>query len=77
MGYVDELTARLKWCKQRARKAGNPADQELWKERAIRVGLLIASQLIEMNVRSPNTPREAIVDRHSRNTQALSTSSNP
>ncbi|KAG8904442.1 hypothetical protein FRB99_001777 [Tulasnella sp. 403] len=47
-GYLDELYALLRKCKSRSRIAENETDVEMWKERAVRVGLIIASQLLEM-----------------------------
>jgi len=48
LGYLDELTFLLKSCKRRARSARSEGEREMWKERAVRIALIIASQLIEM-----------------------------
>ncbi|KAJ3904997.1 hypothetical protein F5879DRAFT_879679 [Lentinula edodes] len=50
MGYLDALNALLRKCKLKARKApkSDPTISSMWKERAARVSLIIASQLCEM-----------------------------
>ncbi|KAH7926041.1 hypothetical protein BV22DRAFT_1128532 [Leucogyrophana mollusca] len=51
MGYIDALYALLGKCKSKARAAKAAADNEalsMWLERAARVCLIIASQLVEM-----------------------------
>ncbi|RDB20833.1 Trafficking protein particle complex subunit 12 [Hypsizygus marmoreus] len=49
MGHLDALYALLKKCKKKARKEkGNETAVAMWKERATRVCLIIASQLVEM-----------------------------
>ena len=61
MGYLDALAALLRRCKTKARaaarprgssKLGDPSAAAMWTERGARVCLIIASQLIEMKVRS-------------------------
>ncbi|KAG8966701.1 hypothetical protein FRC03_011449 [Tulasnella sp. 419] len=47
-GYLDELMILLNKCKKKARGSSAATDVEMWKERAVRVGLIIASQLLEM-----------------------------
>ncbi|KAG8963515.1 hypothetical protein FRC00_006074 [Tulasnella sp. 408] len=48
-GYLDELYVLIAKCKRRSRAAQlGSADEEMWKERAVRVGLIMASQLLEM-----------------------------
>ncbi|KAG9000753.1 hypothetical protein FRB95_009504 [Tulasnella sp. JGI-2019a] len=47
-GYLDELYALLRTCKKRSKTATIATDVEMWKERAVRVGLIMASQLLEM-----------------------------
>ncbi|KAG8966001.1 hypothetical protein FRC05_002921 [Tulasnella sp. 425] len=48
-GYLDELYALIAKSKKRSRAAQvGSADEEMWKERAVRVGLIMASQLLEM-----------------------------
>ncbi|KAI0075300.1 hypothetical protein K474DRAFT_1599988 [Panus rudis PR-1116 ss-1] len=51
MGYLDELTGLLGWCKSMARRACAKRDEAavgMWKERGARLCLIMASQLIEM-----------------------------
>jgi hypothetical protein len=58
MGYLDALSALLRKCKRKAREAAmvtkDEAEaqeiKEMWKERGARVSLILASQLVEMNV---------------------------
>lgn len=53
MGYLDALAALLHRCKSKARSAKtDPAAAAMWRERGARVCLIIASQLIEMKVRT-------------------------
>lgn len=52
-GYLDELYRLLNKCKKYSRAATSDADIEMWKERAVRIGLIIASQLVEMKVIHP------------------------
>ncbi|KIO34155.1 hypothetical protein M407DRAFT_240765 [Tulasnella calospora MUT 4182] len=48
-GYLDELYVLIAKSKKRSRAAQpGSADEEMWKERAVRVGLIMASQLLEM-----------------------------
>ncbi|KAG8883876.1 hypothetical protein FRB97_005714 [Tulasnella sp. 331] len=47
-GYLDELYALLRKCKMCSKSATSATDIEMWKERAVRVGLIMASQLLEM-----------------------------
>ncbi|KAG8971722.1 hypothetical protein FRB90_010413, partial [Tulasnella sp. 427] len=48
-GYLDELSVLISKCRKRCRAAQlGSADEEMWKERAVRVGLIMASQLLEM-----------------------------
>ena len=51
-GGVDELTSLLKRCKLAARKAGKEKVEEsrLWKERGMRVGVVIAGVLVDSGV---------------------------
>lgn len=53
--YLDQLVALRKTCLFRARSAsktgGDPTEGDVWKERYSRIGLLIASQLLEMQAR--------------------------
>jgi len=51
-GGVDELTSLLKRCKLAARKAGKEkvAESRLWKERGMRVGVVIAGVLVDSGV---------------------------
>jgi len=49
-GYTDALGALLRRCRRRARIARNDADHQMWIERAARVGLIAASQFIEIKV---------------------------
>lgn len=56
MGYLDVLTALLNKCKTKARQAlGDETTTSMWKERGARVILIMASQLVEMKVKSPIT----------------------
>ncbi|PFH51779.1 hypothetical protein AMATHDRAFT_141723 [Amanita thiersii Skay4041] len=52
MGYLDALCALLQKCKDKARRAGREALAEetaaMWKERGVRICLIMASQLMEM-----------------------------
>jgi hypothetical protein len=51
MGYLDILYALLKKCKLRARSSKSEGDDtslSMWLERAARMCLIIASQMIEM-----------------------------
>ncbi|OBZ74047.1 Trafficking protein particle complex subunit 12 [Grifola frondosa] len=51
MGYLDALTALLRRCKTKARRAkSDAAGTAMWQERGARVCLIIASQLVEMKV---------------------------
>jgi hypothetical protein len=50
-GYTDALGALLRRCRRRARIARNDADHQMWIERAARVGLIAASQFIEIKVK--------------------------
>lgn len=55
MGYLDALAGLLGLCKTKARAANAKADSMtagMWKERGARICLIMASQLIEMKVRS-------------------------
>ncbi|KAI0285811.1 hypothetical protein BGY98DRAFT_909570 [Russula aff. rugulosa BPL654] len=47
-GYTDALGALLRRCRRRARIARLDADRQMWIERAARVGLIAASQFIEI-----------------------------
>ncbi|KAH9995547.1 hypothetical protein BJV77DRAFT_942843 [Russula vinacea] len=47
-GYTDALGALLRRCRRRARGARTDADHQMWVERAARVGLIAASQFIEI-----------------------------
>ena len=49
-GYTDALGALLRRCRRRARTARLDADRQMWIERAARVGLIAASQFIEIKV---------------------------
>lgn len=57
--YLDQLAALRKICVKRALDAARSEvsndDVELWKERGSRIGLLIASQLLEMQVTLAST----------------------
>lgn len=59
--YLDQLAALRKTCVKRAldatRSEVSNDDVELWKERGSRIGLLIASQLLEMQVTLASTDR--------------------
>lgn len=50
-GYLDELTTLLRLCKRKARKSISLEEKDLWKERAARTGMVMASQLLEMQVK--------------------------
>jgi len=54
MGYLDALSGLLRKCKVNARTMGrtDPTTLAMWKERGTRVALIMASQLVEMKVRS-------------------------
>ena len=53
MAYLDALSALLRKCKSRSRRArGDQAAVAMWKERGARLCLILASQLVEMKVRS-------------------------
>ncbi|KAH7070899.1 hypothetical protein BKA62DRAFT_741091 [Auriculariales sp. MPI-PUGE-AT-0066] len=47
LGYLDELGSLLQTCKARA-KISDREDMEMWKERAARICLMLATQLLEM-----------------------------
>jgi tetratricopeptide (TPR) repeat protein len=47
-GYTDALGVLLRRCRRRARGARVDADHQMWVERAARVGLIAASQFIEI-----------------------------
>ena len=47
-GYLDDLVLLLRKCKKKLKMASNPTDVEMWKERAVRMVLVMASQLLEM-----------------------------
>ncbi|KAF8498609.1 hypothetical protein F5888DRAFT_1690439 [Russula emetica] len=49
-GYTDALGSLLRRCRRRARIARLDADRQMWIERAARVGLIAASQFIEIKV---------------------------
>jgi hypothetical protein len=49
-GYTDTLGALLRRCRRRARITRLDADRQMWIERAARVGLIAASQFIEIKV---------------------------
>jgi trafficking protein particle complex subunit 12 len=64
VGYLDEVVGIMKECRSRARtcdskevrmKKGNEGEKErekaMWVERAARMALIVASQLLEMGVR--------------------------
>lgn len=59
--YLDQLAALRKTCVKGALDAARSEvsndDVELWKERGSRIGLLIASQLLEMQVTLASTDR--------------------
>jgi len=49
LAHLDELAMLLKMCKRKARSSELLEDQrQMWKERAARVGMIMASQLLEM-----------------------------
>lgn len=50
MGYLDALNALLSKCRTKARSATSGDTVSMWKERGARVSLIIASQMVEMNV---------------------------
>lgn len=55
MGYLDSLAALLRKCKVSARAGASTKDSTtsaMWKERGARVVLIMASQMVEMKVRS-------------------------
>ena len=57
MGYLDALTALLKKCRMRSRAASGATDETvvpMWKERGVRVALIMASQMVEMKVCNPS-----------------------
>ncbi|KZV94593.1 hypothetical protein EXIGLDRAFT_672967 [Exidia glandulosa HHB12029] len=47
LGYMDDLNALLRSCKIKS-KTAPPDDIEMWKERAARLCLMIATQLLEL-----------------------------
>lgn len=49
--YLDQLMALRKKCLNKSKNATDEGKKEEWKERGVRIGLLIATQLIEMQVR--------------------------
>lgn len=53
MGYLDALNALFRKCRTKARQAkGDTVISGMWKERGARMCLIIASQLMEMKVRT-------------------------
>ncbi|EJD47971.1 hypothetical protein AURDEDRAFT_113238, partial [Auricularia subglabra TFB-10046 SS5] len=49
LGYMDDLNALLRSCKVKSKNPNaSPDDVEMWKERAARLCLMLATQLIEM-----------------------------
>jgi hypothetical protein len=62
MSYLDSLCLLLRKCKSKSRISGKKDDDAsvaMWKERGSRISLIIASQLIEMKVRSNHTSLES------------------
>lgn len=52
MAYLDALSALLKKCRTQCRQAGGDATLvPMWKERGARVALILATQMVEMQVR--------------------------
>lgn len=49
--YLDQLMALRKKCTSKAKSSTDENHREDWKEKGVRIGLLIATQLIEMQVR--------------------------
>ncbi|KAA1470247.1 hypothetical protein DENSPDRAFT_774116 [Dentipellis sp. KUC8613] len=47
-GYLDALGALLAKCRRRARRERSAGERQMWIERAARVGLIAASQFVEM-----------------------------
>lgn len=63
MGHLDALNVLLNKCRTNARKGkSNPTTVSMWKERGARVCLIIASQFVEMKVRS-NSVSPSLLDR--------------
>jgi trafficking protein particle complex subunit 12 len=48
-GYLDDLAAIIRGCKRKARGKYS-TEGAVWKDRASRVGLMMASQLLELQV---------------------------
>ena len=60
-GYTDALGALLRRCRRRARAARLDADHQMWIERAARVGLIAASQFIEIKVLYRTVPCRSVL----------------
>ena len=61
IGYLDDLRALLRRCRIRSRKARNPSDQSMWKERGARMVLCMASELVELKVVALTTLTSIVV----------------
>ena len=49
-GYLDELATLLRICKARAKQPAMLGNQDVWKDHACRISLLIAGQLLDFQV---------------------------
>ncbi|ELU44285.1 hypothetical protein AG1IA_01692 [Rhizoctonia solani AG-1 IA] len=47
-GYLDELTRLIRLCKSMARRDEKPGSWGIWTERGMRTGMMVVTQLIEM-----------------------------
>ena len=57
MGYLDALSALLKKCRTQCRQTrGDATLVPMWKERGARVALILATQMVDMQVRSLPAP---------------------
>lgn len=63
-GYLDELVRLVRMCKRMARKeradealvGGKGEAQSVWTERGMRTGMMVATQLVEMQVCNYSLP---------------------
>ncbi len=49
--YLDELASLLRVCKMRAKHPATSGNRSIWKDHACRINLLIAGQLLDLQVR--------------------------
>jgi hypothetical protein len=51
-GYLDELVRLIRMCKRMARAKPERGEAAVWAERGMRTGMMVVTQLVEMQVRA-------------------------